>query len=233
MKGDVQKAILKRLLYNDKMRYNELWNKEFSSNLFDYHLKKLIEDGIIAKQDDFYNLTPKGTQHISYLDGKTIEQKQRPLVCTFILGIGDDGKLLMHRRRKQPFLNYVGLPGGKLEMGDKVQEQAEQEFLEETGFTAKKMTMKLIANYITYDNDLVAHQMIAFFFLAEGLHGELTADNREGENFFIAEKDLDDQTLFPDMRTIIHDLTHNKSVVFKEAKRNMKNGEFLSIDFLD
>ena len=148
MKGDVQKAILKQLLYNDKMRYNELWNKEFSSNLFDYHLKKLIEDGIVAKQDDLYSLTAKGTQHISYLDGKTIEQKQRPLVCTFLLGLNDKGELLMHRRKKQPFLNYVGLPGGKLEMGERVEEQAIQEFLEETGFTAMDRTTAYPASII-------------------------------------------------------------------------------------
>lgn len=48
-----------------------------------------------------------------------------------------EGKVLMIRRGKQPFLGHWSLPGGMVEVGETMQEAAERELLEETGVRAR------------------------------------------------------------------------------------------------
>jgi hypothetical protein len=40
-----------------------------------------------------------------------------------------NGKILFNERKKQPFLGYIGLPGGKLDFGESIPEQAAKELV--------------------------------------------------------------------------------------------------------
>ena len=197
----IQKHILKKFMYNEALRFNEILDKEFPSNKFNYHLQQLIEKNIIEKENERYRLTAKGVQLITGLDGINIESKQKPVPCVFIMGYDkNNNKILVNKRRKQPFRGVIGIPGGKVEFGHNLEEQAKAEFLEETGLKADKMQLKLITNYRTIreeDNEMT-HHVIGFFFLGTDLSGELIEEDREGENMFLNIEEAQTMDRYPD-----------------------------------
>ena len=235
-RSEFQKSILKSFMYKTKLRYNEIWDKTIPSNKFDYHLKQLIKEGIIEKQDTLYQLTSKGLYIISSLDGVVIEEKKQPLVCSFILGYDKKkNKVLMQIRTKQPFYGVFGIPGGKLEFGSSTVDQAAEEFKEETGFSGK-LKLKLITNYITYnlDDKQMAHHMIGFMYLATDLQGELIEETREGKNIFISPDEISNYDIYPDIPFNVETLlSENDSLVYKEGYREISNGKFISFKFLN
>jgi len=136
--NEIEKHILKKFMYNSKLQYNEIWDKFCESNKFNYHLQKIIKSDLLEKKGDFYSLTSLGRHHISSLDGITFNQNLKPIVCAFILCYEPkENKVLMNLRKKQPFLDYLGIPGGKIDFGVETKKQAEIELLEETGISAK------------------------------------------------------------------------------------------------
>lgn len=230
---DIEQQILKKLMYNKDMSYNRL-RDEIPSNKFSYHLNKLIEQGIIVKEGDKYNLTADGIHLISSLDGVELTQKKKPVLCTFVLGVKDD-LLLVNKRAKQPFMDYIGIPGGKVEFGGSMPQEAAKEFVEETGLKADNLTLRLIINFRTYDkktNELT-HHVVGFFFLATDLSGDLIESNREGDNLFISRDDALKEKTYPDFDFFTKQMLSDGSLEFKEINRFTSNGDFVGIDFLD
>jgi ADP-ribose pyrophosphatase YjhB (NUDIX family) len=230
---DVRKQILGKFMYNKSMKYNEI-RESVPSNKFSYHLKLLLTEGLIEQNKEYYNLTSKGTQVISSLDGKKIEENRKPIICAFVLAY-KNGKILVNERKKQPFIGYIGLPGGKIDFGNSIPEQAATELLEETGLIASKLDLKLITNYRTIDKEKneLTHHVIGFFYLATGIKGTLKVDDREGKNMFLTLNQIKKLKKYPDLDFLIKTLIESKVLIFKEAKRYTKNGEFTGIEFSD
>ncbi len=232
---EIQKQILKKFMYNTQLRYNEIWDKTIASNKFNYHLQQLVEEGVIEKKEDKYQLTDKGTHIISSLDGVALEEKKKPIVCAFVMGYDEKGKkILVNIRKKQPFFNYVGIPGGKVEFGKPVEEQAKEEFLEETGLQGK-LNLKLILNMATINEETkeTMHHITGFFYIATELEGKLVEKNREGENMFITLEESSNYKKYPDFDYFTSKLLEEREgIIFSELKRFMKNNEFTGIQFL-
>lgn len=220
-------------MYNKGMQYNKL-RENIPSNKFAYHLNHLAEEGIIEKKGDIYELTNEGVHLISSLDGVDIQEKKRPLVCTFVMGYEGE-KILVHKRKKQPFMNYIGIPGGKIDFGGRLAQEAARELLEETGMKAGKLELKLITNFRTKDEETnqYSHHVIGFFFLATELSGELIKEEREGENMFITLNEAKQLERYPDFDTFANILLDDKPLQFLEADRFMRNGLFTGIEILE
>ncbi|MGM5481713.1 MAG: NUDIX domain-containing protein [Nanobdellota archaeon] len=231
----IQKHILKKFMYNDALRFNEILDKEFPSNKFNYHLQQLIIKNIIEKENERYHLTAKGVQLITGLDGIEIESKQKPVPCVFIMGYDKENKkILVNKRSKQPFRGVIGIPGGKVEFGHNLEEQAKAEFLEETGLAADKMQLKLITNYRTIreEDEEMTHHVIGFFYLGTDLSGDLIKEDREGENMFIDIEEARNLDRYPDFDFFTKELLRkNDEVNFQEADRFVKDGKFTRIEF--
>ncbi|MFP4119275.1 MAG: NUDIX domain-containing protein [Candidatus Woesearchaeota archaeon] len=231
----IQKHILKKFMYNDALRFNEILDRQFASNKFNYHLQQLMDKGVIEKEEELYRLTAKGVQVITGLDGIKIEEKQKPVPCVFIMGLDEDtGKILVHKRKKQPFRGVIGIPGGKIEFGHNLKEQARAEFQEETGLEARHLQLKLITNYRTIreEDETMTHHVIGFFFLATGLSGELVTEDREGENMFVPVSEAKELDRYPDFDFFTQELLRETDEVrFQEADRFVREGRFIGIEF--
>lgn len=230
---DIEQQILKKLMYNKEMSYNRL-RDEVPSNKFAYHLNKLIDKKIIKKSGENYILTSEGIHLISSLDGVKLVEKKKPVTCVFIMGVKDN-TILVNKRKKQPFLDYIGIPGGKVEFGDRLPQQAAQELLEETGLVANKLELRLITNFRTYDKESneLNHHVIGFFFLATELSGDLINSNREGDNIFMTREDALKEKTYPDFEFFTEQMLSDRHLEFKEINRYTCDGDFVGIDFLD
>jgi 8-oxo-dGTP diphosphatase len=74
----------------------------------------------------------------------------RPHIGVGILLVRDN-KLLLVKRKYNPDAGYWSIPGGHLDLGERVEDAAEREAFEETGFKVKIMNLAGIINKIMYD----------------------------------------------------------------------------------
>lgn len=63
-----QSSILKRLLYNKGVRFSDLNKLRITSDRFTFHLKKLIEKGLVVKKDNLYYLSAQGKELTNRLE---------------------------------------------------------------------------------------------------------------------------------------------------------------------
>jgi 8-oxo-dGTP diphosphatase len=78
-----------------------------------------------------------------------------PLLATDCVAIDTGGRVLLIRRRFQPFAGTYSLPGGFIEIGETVPEGCRRELFEETGVRAGRL--KLIGVYSDPKRDPRGH----------------------------------------------------------------------------
>lgn len=133
-----QVAILHALLFRSAAGFAELQKaSELSSDHFNFHLKKLLEQAVIVKNaDGLYALTIAGKEYANRFDTDERVVERQPKVAVLLLIYRDDGKMLCQQRLKQPFYGYWGRPTGKIRWGETIIQAAARELMEETGFEA-------------------------------------------------------------------------------------------------
>src|SRR5690606_3075989 len=104
----VQIRILKVLLFTIEASYADIQKQSgLESDHFNFHLKKLVELGYVAKAGPKYTLTAVGKEHASKIDTDNNTIERQPKV-SIILGViqqldGQPDKVLVQQRLKQPF----------------------------------------------------------------------------------------------------------------------------------
>lgn len=233
----IQEEILKKFMYNEKLKYNEIWDKKIcSSSNFDYHLKQFLIEDILKKEDEYYVLTSKGTRKITQIDGKSLKDNKKPVACAFILVKNDKGQILFSIRKKQPYFDTLNIPGGKIEFGEFSNECALRELLEETGLSCD-IKLKLITEKITYNRDeenKIEHNIIGYFYIGENPKGKLLEKTREGDNIFIEPKDISKYKRFPDLDYLVPKLLEkNDKITIANFKRYREKGEFVDYEVIE
>ncbi|MCK5607479.1 NUDIX hydrolase, partial [Candidatus Pacearchaeota archaeon] len=85
-------------------------------NKLAYHIKNLVKKNAITKDKDTYKLSESHEHLIPYLSEKT---SPLPVV---LIHVGNKTKCFLHKRKKRPFLNMLSLPGGRLTVGESIEE---------------------------------------------------------------------------------------------------------------
>lgn len=156
----VQGRILRVLLLNQSARFSDLNTGDLSNDHFTFHVKKLLEEGLVLKRGDgLYELTTDGKEFANRFDidsGETkiaIERQAKVgvVVCA-ARGEGERREYLMQQRLKQPFYGYWGFVTGKIKWGETVLETAARELEEETGLTGD-VTLRFIKHKMDYDKE--------------------------------------------------------------------------------
>src|SRR3989344_4975555 len=99
--------VISHFLYNERLKFNEIEKlTKLRSNKLAYYIKKLIEEGIITKENDFYKLSEKSEPLIPYI---TEKQTILPVV---LVALKENDKIFLHRRNKRPYKGLLGLPAG-------------------------------------------------------------------------------------------------------------------------
>jgi 8-oxo-dGTP diphosphatase len=110
-----------------------------------------------------------------------------------------EGRVVLIRRRSDPFAGQWALPGGFVEVGETVEEAAMREAAEETGLAVE--VARLVGVYSEPDRDPRGHN-VSVAFLARVLSGELAAATDASE---VALLDPDSVDLAFDHRRILDD----------------------------
>lgn len=227
--NEIREKILSILIHNKKTIFSDLWDKNIPSNKFTYHLNQLIEEGYVKKdKENKYYLTTKGKTLESSLDGETGKKKQRPFVAVLLV-IKKKGKYLLYHRKKEPFFDFYGLLGAKVEFGEDIISCAKRELLEETGLEGDCEIKSVINFRIKENNQLLSH-FTQFVVLFEDPKGELVEENREGSYTFVNSAEFlkknEEGVLFPDNLVIFKNLKKDSGFNFYEMSFNIVDSKF-------
>jgi len=86
-----------------------------------------------------------------------------------------DDKLLLVKRKFNPDAGFWSIPGGHLELGERVERAAERETFEETGFKVKVTKLAGIINKIMYDeHDKIEYHYVLLNYFVEQIEGDPT-----------------------------------------------------------
>lgn len=136
----IQKFIIDVLMYQKVARFRDLRPPRVDTNLFSYHLKSLIKQGMVEKVDNGYALSAVG---LSYVDRVSTEKKTirtQPKIITMLVVQNSEGDILLQRRTKQPYIDTWTLPYGKLHVDDaSAIEAAQREAHEKLGLEGQAM----------------------------------------------------------------------------------------------
>lgn len=107
-------------------------------------------------------------------DLKPFDLRQYPIVP--LVGVGvmltREDSLLLVKRKFDPDAGYWAIPGGHLDLGEKVENAAEREIYEETGFIVKVSKLAGIIDKIMYDNTgKVEYHYVLINYFVEQIEG--------------------------------------------------------------
>lgn len=136
-----QVAILRHLLFTPQAVFSELQKTtNLTSDHFNFHIKKLIDEGFVEKIDKVYRLTHKGKEYANRMDTDENEIEKQPKVSITITlerkGTNGEREFLFQQRKKNPYYGFWGRMGGKVRWGESVIEAADRELKEEAGLEA-------------------------------------------------------------------------------------------------
>ncbi len=120
---------------------------------------------------------------------------QRPIPAT-IAAVIRDGQVLLVRRANPPDQGRWAFPGGKIEMGERIEDAAARELFEETGVTAEPLTVFDAVDVFDHDADgLLRRHYILVAVLCRWLSGEPVAGDDASQARWVPLAELDAQAL--------------------------------------
>lgn len=212
---ETQIAILRHLLFSPSAGFAQLQkDTNLTSDHFNFHIKKLLERGYVAKADDQYTLTPQGKEYANRLDTDENEIERQPKISVaLVVERIHDGKreFLCQQRLKQPYYGFWGRLGGKVRWGESFEAAAERELMEETSLQAT-FTYKLTfhkRDYAKETGELLEDKVFVVMHASEPT-GELMIDFEGGHNEWLTQEEfLAKDKIFESARDFVHLVDEN------------------------
>ncbi|MFX1574367.1 MAG: NUDIX hydrolase [Promethearchaeota archaeon] len=106
----------------------------------------------------------------------------RPHIGVGILLIRDN-KLLLIKRKYDPDAGFWSIPGGHLDLGEKVRKAAEREAYEETGFKVKTTKLAGIIDKIMFDkNGKIEYHYVLLNYFVDQIEGDANQPPRAADD---------------------------------------------------
>lgn len=190
----IQLKILFDLLFSQSLRFSEMKPIEMESTQFMFHMKKLIEAGLVVKNEETYELTDAGKEFANRLDVEQIEKAEQAKVTTVlccIRGKCENKEYLLYKRLKNPFFGCQGFPTKKALFGADLETTAIEGLKKETGMEpSENPHLFAVRHYLinSPDKELLEDKLMHAYLFTDP-NGELDP-GMEGEYFWIAKKDI-------------------------------------------
>lgn len=188
-----QMKILRHLLLSPHAGFAQLQKQtDLTSDHANFHIKKLIDEGYITKNDDErYVLTRAGKEYANRMDTVDNVIEKQPKLSVALIIENPEGKYLAQQRLKQPYYGFWGRPTGKIRWGETMLEAAERELTEETGLTAN-LSVAGFYHKMDYDKDSGDLLEDKVFVLIYGTNpqGELVVDDEGHHNEWLSDEEL-------------------------------------------
>lgn len=164
----IQKHIVQTLMYKSEARFSELRPPRTDTNLFTYHLKHLLAQGLIKKTERLYTLSPLGLSYVDRISGETGSIRRQPKIISMLVVQNSDGQVLVQKRTKQPYIDCWTLPYGKVHIEDEsIAVGAQREASEKLGLTNQSLRHVGEAYIRVYSDEVILSSTLAHVFRFE------------------------------------------------------------------
>ncbi|MEI6851153.1 MAG: NUDIX domain-containing protein [Candidatus Saccharibacteria bacterium] len=196
----IQKSIMQVLMHNEYARYSEMRPERVDSNLYAYHLNRLVLSGYVEKVDKLYRLSLNGLRYVEHTSS-SIKINSQPKITTAIIVKDVNGNILLTKRLKQPYINYYGLPLGKIhsDKDSSILDSAIRELYEKTGVKHEKMEHVGDVYLRIHIKGVLISDLLAHVFSTVIEKEVSISDSAE----WVAKKDLKNTKLIPGVMEII------------------------------
>jgi len=155
-------------------RFSELRPEGVESNLFQYHLKHTIKEGYVEKVPGGYALSPKGLYFADRHSSQLRDIREQPKIITVLVIKNHEGKVLLQKKQRQPFVGSYHLPAGKIHEKESLIDAAKRELFEKTGINDIELIYAASAHARIYMAGELISDYIGFVFT-----GSLNKDRPE------------------------------------------------------
>lgn len=160
---DKKDSIFRQFLYSHKLRFSELEKLTgLRSNDLAYHLKRMVEDGVLDNDGEAYSLSSSAEKMIPYFSS---DMSPLPVL---LIDVRVDGKVLLIKREKRPYFGKWTMPGGRLRLGEKFSESVVRIVKEKTFLDVEFDCVASVGNERVYDDE-VKHGFVLIYVRAKAL----------------------------------------------------------------
>ena len=213
----VQLLILKQLLFNPKAKFSELNTTQLTNDHFTFHLKRLVELGLVKKNNDYYQLTTIGLETASRLDIKSLTIKKQPKVGVLLCITrtnNNQQEVLLGERLKDPNKGQIGFHAEKVIFGESLFETAKRCLLKETGLSGS-LSFAGTVHLLDKDRNNPQYDRLMCYFRVSNIKGKLVEKTTESRNFWLSyEEAYRQKNIFADLPQDL-DLFNKKELFFK------------------
>lgn len=163
MQNWIQNHILLELTRHKARRFTQLRPRDVESNLFMYHLKSLLKEGLVHKVDEGYELTAAGMQLVATVSLQTGKPRRQPQILTAVACKNESGQQLLARWHRQPNVGRVSVVHGMLHYGKRPIEMAVLELAEKAGLTANLTHLADVYIREWQNDDVAMHRLVHMF----------------------------------------------------------------------
>jgi hypothetical protein len=199
----LQRSIVYRLGFTDRLRFSALKPDVVENKLFTYHLKKVMNAGLVSKQTDgTYALTPEGRRlGIRVLDKQLAVIDQPESVLFLAIRRKSNKDWLLYRRKTHPLIDQVGFMHCTPLANQPSIKTAAEACLEKTGIRA---TFRVLGGgfFRTYRGEELESFTNFTYLLSDDAEGELQQNDEFADYFWAQSPDFTEPQFLPNMKTL-------------------------------
>lgn len=190
-----QVKILANLSTEAGLKFNKLLIDGLESEHMNYHLKRLLDIGLVQKDNNRYFLTDAGKDYVSYMsdDVEFVEKQPKTSVLLHVVRKDESGKIfvLLSKRLKHPYYGKIGRLTGKVKFGETLMDASRRELYEETGLQSESMVLERIWHKIGFNkrNECVQDSLFYRFFIKD-TYGNFIEKTPYQHNLWLSKEDL-------------------------------------------
>jgi hypothetical protein len=199
----IQRRIVYTLAFADEMRFGELQPDDLDNKLFDYHLKKVIAEGYVVKNEDgLYSLTPEGRRVGKGALTNASRMINRAYSLLFmVVRRQSDGAWLLFKRGTQPLLGLTGFMQAQPSQTLSAIEVAHQVCLEKTDLDGEFRVASNGYFRIFKDEELESFSHFTLL-VCDDVSGELAQNDTLGEYYWQFDPDFTIEGMLPTAKTL-------------------------------
>ena len=189
----IQLEILKQLLFKPKARFSDLNTTGITNDHFTFHLKQLLKQKLIVKDDQEYSLTDKGMEIAGRLDSKSgqlFKQPKTGVTLGVFRDVNDTLEVLVTKRKKDQSISRIAWIDRKLRLGESLHEAASKCLLEETGLQTNNFEFAGVTRVIRKKEEIIEIDVIAVCLKVINPEGELIEETDVGINSWVKYNEL-------------------------------------------
>jgi len=185
--SSIQNHILSKLKNAKSLRYSDMQPSKVPNDLYNYHLQFLVKKGFIVKSGEGYALSDSGIKHVAdpYPSNDAITSLFKINVITIVSRL-NKGKIeiLSQIRKSNPSYGKVGVMGGVVLKGERIEPAAARKLKQETGLEANFWLVGC-ERRIMYKSGELFSDVVFLIAYADSYKGDLQADTVFGHNMWV------------------------------------------------